>query len=139
MSSPTPPEKRKRSLSLSKEPDSKRLKSASESTVLQSQAKSSVRPSKSELLIHKLPLYTWNESFPNIHRLYIEDSRQLAIQLNRLLKNLDEEKIVAFDMEWPYDKLTDTEGRVAVIQIASRSLVIVYGLSLNPKVCLPTM
>ncbi|KZP34234.1 ribonuclease H-like protein [Athelia psychrophila] len=75
-----------------------------------------------------LPLYAWNDGAPNLQRFFIEDSDKLTVELERLLRDTD---TIAFDMEWPWDKRQRKEGRVAVIQISSPSLVIVYGLPLG--------
>lgn len=78
-----------------------------------------------------LPRYIWNEGNPNLQRIFIEDSDELTYQLQHLLKDTN---IVAFDMEWPWDQKAKEEGPVAVIQISSPSLVIVYGLPWENKV-----
>lgn len=76
-------------------------------------------------------IYVWNDGWPNMSRVWIEDPDQLTLELDKLLADAD---VVAFDMEWLWDSKARKEGRTAVIQICSISSLIVYGLPLDPEV-----
>ncbi|KAF7967606.1 hypothetical protein HWV62_33697 [Athelia sp. TMB] len=95
-----------------------------------------IQPTKPPHDFSLLPLYVWNDGAPNLKRLWIEDPDELTTALEQLLQGT---KTVAFDMEWPWDPKAGREGPVAVIQMSSPSLVIVYGLphkvkELHPKI-----